>query len=170
MQFSLRFFGLLLVISFLFGLANPRVAQALPIPTPTPVISPTPAISPTPSPVSGSVEIVTTDGAGREKRLHSDHGVVPQVGINAGQLVPITLQFAADKAGQPLTVGCLDGGQILGNSFTVLPGGTVPLSFQAGLVFGLYRLLVQLGGEQYLLQFYVVDPNHPRTPRSRSGN
>ncbi len=155
-----------------------RVASAqgppLGTPTPPPFISPPPPPLPsvTPGPiVGGSLEMIARDGGGTERHLPSENGVAAQLVINGNQAVPVTLQVPANKAGSRLAVICLDGGEIIAERLVVLPTGRVLFVFRAGPAPGLYRVLVQLPGEQHQLQFYVIDPNRPRRkPRSATTN
>lgn len=170
MQFSLRFFGLVLAAGVFFSLAETRIAQASPPPpTPTPTVSP-PALSPTPAAAPSSLEIIAKDGGGTERHLRSHQGVVEQLCVNANQTVAVTLQFPGDKVGARLIVTCLDGGEVIGGNPVVLPNGKALFTFHAGSAPGLYRLPVYVGGDQYRLEFYVIDPAHPRNPRLRSHN
>lgn len=113
-----------------------------------------------------ALEMIATNGGGEEKHLFSHNGAVDQLVVNPNQAVPVTLQFPLDKAGTPVAVGSLDGGEVNGNNL-VLPTGKLTFTFR-GHSPGLYRLLVQLPAEQYRLEIYVIDRNHPRNPRSRT--
>ena len=116
-----------------------------------------------------SLEVTATNGGGKEKHLFSHNGVVDQLVVNPNQAIPVTLQFPADKAGTPVAVGSLDGGEVTGGKIVILPTGKLIFTFR-GQSPGLYRLLVQLPAEQYRLEFYVIDPNRPRHPRLRTAN
>ena len=157
MQFPVRFFGLVLAIGF--------SVPALSAPTPTP----SPSASPN-QPGAGSLEVIATDGGGTERHLVSEHGRIGQLVINPNQAVSVTLQFPSDKAGMPVAVSSLDGGDITGDHPTVLPDGKVHLVFHSGTEPGLYRVVVRLPTEEHRLEFYVIDPAHPRNPRLRSPN
>lgn len=50
-------------------------------------------------PSSVALEVIATNGAGREKHLPSINGVVPMVMARPEQVVPVTLQFPAAAAG-----------------------------------------------------------------------
>jgi len=115
------------------------------------------------------LELIATNGGGVEKHLFCHNGVVDQLVVNPNQAVPVTLQFPADKAGTPVAVGSLDGGEVTGGKVVILPTGKLIFTFR-GQSPGLYRLLVQLPTEQYRLEFYVIDPNRPRHPRLRTAN
>jgi hypothetical protein len=121
-----------------------------------------PPASPSPAP---SLEVIATNGAGREKHLFSQNGVVPMLVVRQNQTVPVTLQFPAAMAGTPVGFAPLDGGRIGGGNGLVLPTGRTLFTFSPGAMPGRYRVMVYLPGEQYLLEFYVVDPNHPPWPQ-----
>ena len=117
--------------------------------------------------VASELEVVATNGAGVEKHLFSHNGVVNQLVVKPNEAVPVTLQFPLDKAGTPVAVGSLDGGEVTGGSAFILPTGKLIFAFR-GQSPGLYRLVVQLPTERCRLEFYVIDPNRPRNPRLRS--
>jgi hypothetical protein len=165
MRDSLRLFPLVLIGSIFFCLPETRPVHASPLAN---LAAPSPGAS-----EDDSLEMVTNDGQGKEKRLRSSRGVIEQVGLNSSQSVAITLHFPASRSGTPVILGALDGGQIIlpPGSDSIRGDGTVRFRFQAGTTPGLYRLLVQLPGQQHRLQFYVIDPQHPRRPTTaRSGN
>jgi hypothetical protein len=56
-------------------------------------------------------------------------------------------------------IASYDGGQIGGIGAATIPAeGTVPFTFQSGGGPGIYRVLVQVGDEQHLVQFRVNPP------------
>jgi hypothetical protein len=120
-------------------------------------------------PFSGALDVIATDGAGKEKNLSSINGVVPMVMVRPNQTVPITLQFPSDKAGTRVAAMPLDGGSINRNDLVVLPTGRVIFTFKPSAAPGRYRLLVRTPSEQHVLEFYVVDPANPpfKAPRPR---
>ena len=99
--------------------------------------------------------------------------VVDRAGLGREQVVTVTLQFPTEMAGNPVMVAPIDGGQVTAfngtNGLFVGNDGTVAFSFQAGRAPGLYRLIAQLGANDYRLEFYVLDPDHPdkNPPRVR---
>jgi hypothetical protein len=114
-----------------------------------------------PSPVEPQIEMIATNGAGREKHLPSINGVVPMLMVRPNQTVPVTLQFPSAQAGTSVAVTPLDGGRISGGgNGVVLPTGQMLFTFSPGAMPGRYRVMVYLPGQQHLLEFYVVDPNH----------
>ena len=128
-----------------------------------------PPATPSPAP---SLEVIATNGAGREKHLSSINGVVPMVMVRPNQTVPVTLQFPSAQAGTPVAIVPLDGGRIGGGgNGVVLPTGRMLFTFSPGAMPGRYRVMVYLPGQQHLLEFYVVDPNHsPWQQRPGSGH
>jgi len=82
-----------------------------------------------------------------------------RVTLQPGQTVSVALQFPTSYAGQPVLVGALDGGEVTAEeNLSVSAEGTVEWTFQAGITPGLYRVSLQVGSEQQLLQFYVINP------------
>jgi len=136
---------------------NPWLPLGLVLTTSLSTLQASPPDSPSPAP---SLEMIATNGAGREKHLFSENGVVPMVVVRPNQVVPVTLQFPAAAPRTPVAVTPLDGGRIGGGNGVVLPTGRTLFTFSPGAVPGRYRVAVYLPGEQYLLEFYVVDPNH----------
>ena len=114
-----------------------------------------------PPPPPAALEVTAVNGAGVEKHFVSENGVAGRIGVKVNQAVPVTLQFPADKAGMPVAIGALDGGEILGNHAVVLPTGKVLFNFRAQTA-GFYRVLIELSGEQHRIEFYVMDPTRPR--------
>lgn len=117
--------------------------------------------SPAPTPVAAELEVIATNGAGREEHLGSINGRVPMLMVRQNQTVPVKLQFPSDRAGTPVAAMPLDGGEVTGGHLVILPTGRVIFTFKPGGAPGRYRLLVQTPGDQHLLEFYVVDPNNP---------
>jgi hypothetical protein len=123
------------------------------------------ALASPPPEAQASLEVTTTNAAGIERHFTSQNGFAGRIRVKLNQAVPVTLQFPTEKAGLQVSVGCLDGGEILGNHSVILPTGKVLFSFR-GLEPGLYRVLVDVSGEQNRIDFYVIDPNRPLpTPR-----
>jgi hypothetical protein len=130
------------------------------------------AENPTPMPPQSDapLEVIAPNGADEEKHLFSEDGRVPMVMVRPNQTVPVTLQFPTTAAGAPVAATPLDGGRIEGGTM-VLPTGTALFTFSPGAMPGRYRVLVNMPGQQYLLEFYVVDPNQaPRQQRPGSSH
>jgi hypothetical protein len=118
------------------------------------------ALAQAPQPTA-ALEVIATNGAGREKHLPSINGVVPMLMVRPNQTVPVTLQFPTSMAGTPVAATPLDGGRIGGDgNGVVLPTGRMLFTFSPGAMPGRYRVMLYLPGQQHLLEFYVVDPNH----------
>lgn len=109
---------------------------------------------------------VITSASGAARHLLSHQHILDRVGLGPNQVVTVTLQFPSDTQGKPVMVGALDGGGLTANvgmeNLFVDEDGTVVFSFQAGAAPGLYRLIVQLGANDYRLEFYVLDLDHPQ--------
>jgi len=138
--------------SFLLGMV---FAATLPI---------LPAAPPSPP----AIEMIATNGGGEEKHFVSQNGFLGQLVVNQNQVVPVTLKFPSDKARMPVVLTSMDGGEITGNEFSVPPSGALHFTFHASASPGLYRVILQLPTETQRLEFYVIDPAHPRHPRLRS--
>ena len=107
------------------------------------------------------LEVIVRNGADRDVRAVSLHGVVPLVLVRPNQAVPVTLQFPADKAGMRVAATPLDGGTTNRDDLVILPTGKVIFTFKPGTTPGRYRLEVQTSVERHLLEFYVVDSKNP---------
>ena len=119
----------------------------------------------TQEPANASVEdalrVTITSAQGRERHLLSHNRVADRVGLRPGQRVAITLQLPASYAGEAVDIGSVDGGQVVAREGLSVPvNGKFHCGFQASNLPGLYRISVQIGIEQYLLQFYVLDLEH----------
>jgi hypothetical protein len=104
------------------------------------------------------LEVIASNGADEEKHLFSEDGRVPMLMVRQNQTVPVTLQFPTTVAGTPVAATPLDGGRIEGGNL-VQPTGRALFTFSPGAIPGRYRVLVNIPSQQYLLEFYVVDPN-----------
>ena len=103
--------------------------------------------------------MVAVDPNGKERRLSTLDGVMESIALPAGEHIALTLVASSDKAGQPVGVAPLDGGEIIAPpTLSVANDGTVGFTFRAGRTRGLYRVLVTLGVDQYELQLYAVRP------------
>ena len=154
----------LVVASFFLSGVHLASAQLQPIvpPTPGPIKpAPTPSVNP-----DELIPVVIHYGEGQETRASVHRGVLAPVGLLQNQLVNVTLLLPPTRAGEPVTFGLYDGGQLsvpgrIEINDGILPtnvsvDGTVRFNFKAGRILGLYRLLVAVGPSHYLLQFYAV--------------
>jgi hypothetical protein len=130
---------------------------------------------------SDSVDLVISYGEGGEARIASHRGVFEPVCLLPNQLTPMSLQFSRTKEGMPVGLAPLDGGTVIpmdsvlnievsangiftfsyeeARTLNVDGDGFVRFGFQSTNTPGLHRVLVQLPGEQHILQFYIIDPN-----------
>jgi hypothetical protein len=143
------------------------LAIAIP-PLPTPL--PTPSAPPLPPPSVNpdeSLPVVINYGQGQEARATIYRSLMEPVGLHPNQAVTVTLFCSPNKADLPVTLGLYDGGQVgaaalPGSGMITLgplrvpAGGALQFNFQTDHTPGLYRVLVTIGGSQYLLQFYAV--------------
>jgi hypothetical protein len=129
------------------------------------------------------VVLIISYGGGSEARFESHRGIVGVVSMHPDEMMPLSLQFTSDKVGLPVAIAPVDGGDVVGmesvsnlavngngqftfnyepkDALSVDNDGLVHFGFQPVHHPGLYRLMVQLPGEQHVLNFYVIDPDHP---------
>ena len=83
------------------------------------------------------------------------------VGLPLNQTAAITLKFPGHKAGEAVTVGAPDGGEITGlaGNLSLSANGSIVFNFRATGTPGLYRLLVELPTESHVVSFYVFRPS-----------
>lgn len=86
------------------------------------------------------------------------------IGLQPGEVVSVTIQFAPSHAGEAIKVGSLDGGRISNASSAVSHEGLVTLSFQAAVGAGLNRVVVRHGLQTLRLQFWALSPNPQNNP------
>ena len=119
--------------------------------------------------VSANAVIVSASGKARRLRGQADY--IGRAGLRAHQLVSVAVRFSSSRAAQPVLISTLDGGRIVASKkdLSVSAEGTVDFKFQAGSEPGLYRVLVQAGVDEYRLEFYVLNTQHPEKnpPRVR---
>lgn len=86
-------------------------------------------------------------------------GTFPRVSAEAGQKIPVSVQFAQGGAGDPVVVQVEDGGSLPGKQVVQQTKLDDQLSahftFQAGTQEGIYRVTVRQGGQTQTLQFWV---------------
>ena len=109
--------------------------------------------------------------SGKDRRLSGSNGYVGRAGLRPRQAVRVTLECPASLKGQPVIVFSPDGGGTVptNDTVTVKADGTASFVFQAGADHGLYRVFVQAAGQRNLIEFYVLDLEHPNNnpPRVR---
>jgi hypothetical protein len=160
---STKFSFALLRLAVLLGAACgwTTVALALDLlPTPTPLESP-PAISPTPPPLVevNLTKATVTFSSGESAEVRSTSDVFPLVSADAGETVNIQFGFPLTAAGASLLAQPLDGGVVLADNLPIGLDGTVSMQFQLGALPGLYRVLLNVGGQIMTLQFSVPNPD-----------
>jgi hypothetical protein len=96
----------------------------------------------------------------------SHNGVTSRVGLDPNQVLTIALQFPITKIGQAVAIQPLDGGVVVSANSGLSSTGILQFQFRANQEPGLTQIRVRVGTDEYGLQFYVFDPNHPeRNPR-----
>lgn len=124
-----------------------------------------------------TVTAVVTSASGAERYLTAYDRDLGRAGLSPQQQVTVTIQFPQYLKGKLVTVAALDGGELR----TVDSGppelyvgedGTAAFRFRGGVTPGLYRVLAQLEGIFYRLEFYVLDLAHTERnpPRVRIVN
>jgi hypothetical protein len=139
------------------------VPTATPLETP----SPPPEISPTPPPVIevNVIKATVTLPSGESADLRSTSNVFAPVSANAGDTLSIALGFPLTFAGATLFAQPLDGGTVLADGLPIGVDGTVSMQFQLGMLPGLYRVLLNAGGQIITMQFSVPNPEEaPPSP------
>lgn len=122
----------------------------------------TPPSSAVGRPADDSLQVAVQSASGKERHPRHHAGFVDRVGLRPGQTVALKLIFKGRPAGESVTVSPLDGGATIGeNARSTSAGGNVQLSYQAGANPGRYRVLVQNAGQEYELEFYVLDTDNP---------
>jgi len=86
------------------------------------------------------------------------------VGIQPGENVTVTVQFAQNNVGEPTNVGSLDGGRISNASSAVSDQGLVSFTFQAAASPGLSRVVVQHALQMLRMQFWALSSNPQNNP------
>jgi hypothetical protein len=116
----------------------------------------------------------TINLGGQSVTATSRRGLCDRVGLQPNQIVDVTVQFFAPKAGHTITVEPLDAGRIIGASgqFVVAADGTIKFTYQAGREPGISQISLHDGAQEIGLQFWVLDQQHPENnpPVVNSGN
>ena len=86
------------------------------------------------------------------------------VGVQPGEVVTVTVQFASKHAGEAVEVGSLDGGWIGNVSSAVSEQGLVTFRFQAPGNSGQIRISVRHGFRIPHLLFWVLSSNPENNP------
>jgi hypothetical protein len=90
------------------------------------------------------------------------------VATKVGQTVGIKLRFAPGASDNSLVAEALDGGTIAQGQATssLSADGTTSLQYQLGTSTGLYRVLLNQGGNVNVLQFWIPDAGNAATNAS----
>ncbi len=132
-------------------------------------VPPTPAPAPSVNP-NESLPVAINYGQGQARQVNMYHGTMEPVGLLPNQSVNVTVALPTTTAGATVQLGPLDGGrigspappgtEIVTSTITLdVPAtGAVQFNFQTNRTPGLYRVLMTVGGKQYLLQFYAARP------------
>jgi len=83
------------------------------------------------------------------------------IGVQPGEVVSVTIQFAPNHAGEAIKVGSLDGGRVSAASATVGAEGTVTFKFQLTADPGQNRVVVRHRLGSLRMQFWVLGSNNP---------
>ena len=106
------------------------------------------------------IEMVVNAGTDQEVWQTSQNGILQPVGVHLNEQIVVTLGVTENRIDSPVAFALLDGGQILAHRFLLIDEhGLAEFTFEGGNTPGLYRVLVSIGAEEYLLQFYVSQPN-----------
>jgi hypothetical protein len=104
----------------------------------------------------------------------SNGAISDRVGLQPNQVVDVTVQFSADKAGRTIIVEPLDGGRVIGaaKKLIVATDGTFSFRFQAGHDPGVCQISLHDGAHEMGLQFWVLNQQNPQENPSviNSGN
>ena len=112
--------------------------------------------------------VVISYGDGKTINTSTDHDIAPKIGLHPAQLISVTLELPSSRSGESVAVTSIDGSRMVTptSGISVQSDGTIRFDFQARQAPGLYRVLVQLGSDEYQFQFYVLDQtptaNNPR--------
>jgi hypothetical protein len=95
-------------------------------------------------------------GTDQEAWQTSQNGILQPAGLHLNEQIAVTISVTQNKKDFPVAFALLDGGQIFANTPLLIERhGLVEFAFEGGNTPGLYRVLMSIGAEEYLLQFYV---------------
>lgn len=137
---------------------SPALIAALLIATSLPIeklFAQDPEANPYSPTITMSLNNETTDRTNRT----SHDGILDPAGLRPNEQATISLSVPGSWAGYPVGIAPLDGGEVFGyENLYVASGGTVSFGFKPGSTTGLYRVMVNIGGERYQLQLYLPRP------------
>lgn len=86
------------------------------------------------------------------------------VGVQPGEVVTVTIQFASNHAGEAIEIGPLDGGLIRHAATAVSENGQATFSFQSAASAGDQRIAVHYGLRTLLVHFWALSTNPEINP------
>lgn len=91
------------------------------------------------------------------------------LGLDPGQVVSVTVLFPVELAGQAMLAEAMDGGTLTlpEGGLIVAADGTVIFQYQASASQGACRIAVHQTDDQNILNFWVVDFEHPENNPSQ---
>lgn len=126
------------------------------------LVASTPAQGLLNQPADESLRVTVTSASGAARHPLHHRGLVDRVGLAPGQTVSVNLVFPGKTTGTAVTASALDGGVLSGHeNLATSAEGVVQFSYQAGSLPGCYRVAAEIAGQEYILEFYVVDLNNP---------
>src|ERR1043165_3668515 len=137
-----------------------------PPPDPGPLQQEVPAIPPTSADapvINDGITIVSYDPNSAVSGSNDSGKADALPGVSPNQVVDVTVQFGAQKAGMPIQAAALDGGTL-----TVPDGGVVadgdgnwPFQFRVGAQPGLYQVALRDDTHEMGVQFWVINNQAP---------
>jgi hypothetical protein len=115
-----------------------------------------------------SLQVAIKYGEAKSLRPVSFQGITQKVGLHPNQVVTVALQFPVNRAGESVVVRPLDGGKAIlpDRGLVVGKDGSAKFDFQANATPGSSNVAIEIGGEEYGLQFYVLNDTNPsRNPK-----
>ena len=142
------------------------LAASLPAQSPTPPPAATPASKPSNAREPDGPTAVITPLSGAAVTARSRKGRFDLVGLRKNELVEITVQYPAAKAGQRILTVPLDGGRVIAPSPSLLVDrdGTIRFKFKVEQAPGIYQISLNDSGRELGLQFWVRDDDPKKNP------
>jgi hypothetical protein len=122
------------------------------------------AQSPTAATTIASATLTINFGGDQLVAATIQQGISDLVGLQPNQVVDVTVQLPAKRAGRTIIVHPLDGGRVIGatNKLVVEADGTISFRFQASGQAGTSQVSLRDGGRELGLQFWVFDLLNPQ--------
>lgn len=116
----------------------------------------------TPRQLPAEATAVIRAGLAQPVIVKNNDGSFERVGLKRSQMVDITVQYPAAKAGRRIMAMPLDGGRVIAPVSLVVAGdGVIRFKFQAGNQAGAYQVALHDGAQELGLHFWVLDEQHP---------